>query len=289
MAPSILLVEDDDTARVLLSNVLTRAGYHVTESSDGETAIRLLTSCSSDNPPVCTYDVVLTDIRMRGQDGIAVMNVARQQTPPPSIILLTGYGSVETAIEALRANAYDYMLKPCDTGDLLRRVAGAVQQRLVELQRADAQDLLARCLDHSDTRESWPERPAPTEAPPFQRNPADRFIQAGSLCLDLFRYTATFDGRPLHVTPIEYALLNSLAEKPGEVLSYEDIVYRTHGSRVTRNEALTLLRAHIHNLRRKLDPDYIVNIRGLGYMLSIPADHQQSAAPMQEKENEAGA
>jgi DNA-binding response OmpR family regulator len=281
MAPSILLVEDDDTARVLLSNVLTRAGYHVTEASDGETAIQFLTRAPSGTVPGFPYDVVLTDIRMRGQDGIAVMNVARQQSPPPSVILLTGYGSVETAVAALRANAYDYMLKPCDTGDLLRRVAGAVQQRLIELQRADRQDLLTRCLDHFEHQSP----PVPTESSgvssgsPFQRDTLDRFIQAGSLCLDLFRYTATFDGRPLHVTPIEYALLNSLAEKPGEVLSYEEIVYRTHGSRVTRNEALTLLRAHIHNLRRKLDPDYIVNVRGLGYMLSVPQEHKKKQPP----------
>jgi DNA-binding response OmpR family regulator len=218
------------------------------------------------------YDVVVTDIRMKGVDGIDVMHAARQYTPPPAVILLTGYGSVETAIAALRADAYDYLLKPCDTAELLRCVDGAVQNRLAELKRTDAINMLSRCVEQLQSpNKTHPSQPADCMLDITNvAEQAERFMQVGLLQLDLFRHNATFDEQQLQLTPIEYALLHCLAENPGRVFRYQDIVKHTHGSTVSSHEAQALLRAHIHNLRRKIDPDYLVNVRGIGYMLIAP-------------------
>lgn len=304
MTASILLVEDDDTARVLLSNVLKRAGYQVTPAADGERAIQLLNSASAAEPEGSTYDVVLTDIRMHGKDGIAVMHAASRQKKPPAVILMTGYGSIETAVAALRANAYDYLLKPCDTGDLLQCVAGAVQHRSADMQRADAVRMLTHYVeqlqmaDNPHTRipqrisEPSLQEPA-SEASAEAEKPArvekvekdeqeERFIQVGDLCLDLFRHTVTFHEYPLQVTPTEYTLLQCLAKNPGRVLRYHEIVQYTHSSQVSNNEAQVLLRAHVHNLRRKIDPSYLINVRGIGYMLVVP-DEDSSAPPPEQR------
>jgi DNA-binding response OmpR family regulator len=282
MTPSILLVEDDEMARTLLTSVLKRTGYQVTAAPDGETAIQLLSAASDADAPAGAYDVVITDIRMPETDGIEVMHTAKKKSPPPAIILMTGYGSVETAIAALRAHAYDYLLKPCDTADLLRCVAGAVQHRTAELRRVDAVNLLAKCLDQLQFA-AHPASPDGTEGSDYQKEPpppdrSERFLRIGDLCLDLFRHVVTFQDQSVPVTPIEFAALHCLARSPGRVFSHQEIIQHTHGSIVSSKEAQALLRPHVHNLRRKIASSYLVNVRGKGYMLADPegaSDHPQ--------------
>jgi DNA-binding response OmpR family regulator len=277
MTPSLLVVEDDDTARVLLTNVLKRAGYHVTAASDGETAIQLLNNAGGTLAEGYPYDVVITDIRMQGLDGIEVMHVAMRNDPPPAVILMTGFSSVETAVAALRAHAFDYLLKPCDTEDLLRCVEGAVHHRNAEIQRTNAIEMLSRGLDQLQGAASPGNRGGQmaerADNEPQVLDRSERFLQVGDLCLDLFRHTMTFQDVSVQLTPIEYELLLCLAETPGRVMKYQEIAYATHGSRVSTNEAQVLLRTHVRNLRKKIDPEYIVNVRGTGYMLVVPGQN----------------
>ncbi len=273
--PSLLIVEDDEKARVLLTNVLKRAGYYVTAASDGETAIQLLSNATANPSEGYPYDVVITDIRMQGLDGIEVMHMAMKLTPPPAVILMTGYSSVETAVTALRAHAYDYLLKPCDTEDMLRCVDGAVRHRNNELRRAEAINLLTRGLDQLQQTDH--QIAMSSQQPDFQNlsstaGVTGRFFRVGDMIIDLFRHTATYQEQQLQLTPIEYELLRCLAQSAGQVLSYQTIAEQTHGSSVDTSEAQVLLRTHIRNLRRKINPDYIVNVRGTGYMLVVPEE-----------------
>ncbi len=265
METQVLLVEDDATARLLLGEVLTGAGYDVTTAQDGETALELLSKQ--------TFDVVITDIRMRKVGGIQVLYAAKQYTSSPAVILLTGYGSLETALEALRAGAYDYLLKPVDPNDLLERVEGAMQRRQSEQRQNNAVRIIAQGLAQlqghvplGDQPERRDNRVVP-EQPPHEET---RYITVGLLTIDSFRHTASFDGHMLHLTPIEYALLRCLAESTGRVLTYREIVRCSHGHEPEETEAQSLLKAHIRNLRRKIASDYLVNVRGTGYMLVDP-------------------
>jgi DNA-binding response OmpR family regulator len=274
MTESLLVVEDDDTARMLLTNVLKRAGYRVTAASDGETAIELLSNPTRNASDGYPYDVVITDIRMQGLDGIEVMHIAIKQKPPPSVILMTGYSSVETAVAALRANAYDYLMKPCDTADLLRCVSGALHHRVAELQKAEAISLLTRGLgqlQEADYSLAIRSESSVSSSHEFYANDkTDQFLYIGKLCLDIFRHTAMFDNRQIPITPIEFDLLRCLAEQINRVITYQDIVVQTHGTPMSIREAQALLRTHVSNLRRKIDPEYIVNVRGIGYLLNVP-------------------
>lgn len=118
MQSHILLIDDNEATRTLLATFFEHAGYRVTQAEDGEEALTLL--------PVHHFDVVVSDILMRGVSGIEVLYATRELEQPPAMILMTGYGSLETALMALRASAYDYVIKPCNPQQLLERVASAI-------------------------------------------------------------------------------------------------------------------------------------------------------------------
>lgn len=256
---SILVVEDDAVALSVLADVLVEAGYHVTPAPDGETALTYLTQ--SEAQP---FDVVVTDIRMHQVDGIDVLHSARQQSPPPAVILLTGFGSLETAVSAIRHGAHDYLLKPCPPDELLKRVASAVEQRQHELRQVHAVRTIALGLAQLQGH-TLPKRP-----PPDPTDLADHILQIGALVIDSVSHEVWFDGKAIHLTPTEFALLHCLAEGTGRVIGYCDIVRHTHGHTMGESEAQMLLKTHIRNLRRKIDPAYLINVRGIGYRMVTP-------------------
>lgn len=123
--PRLLLVEDDEAARISLSRVLSRVGYQIEMAPDGEQALAMLAAPAGGQQ----FDVVLTDLLLHEVDGVQVLKFARQLPDPPEVVMLTGYGTLHTAIEALRAGAFDYLLKPCKPEDLLRCIGEAFRRR----------------------------------------------------------------------------------------------------------------------------------------------------------------
>lgn len=265
----ILVVEDDVITRLSIAAILEGAGYHVTEAADGEKAISLIEQADGAGMP---YNVVITDLRMGTIDGIEVLYAARTQQHPAEVIILTGYGTMDTSIAALRAGAYDYLIKPCEPTDLLAYVAGAVQRHISERRQADVIRAIAQIAGQwqNDPLPMGPEDPPLSPRVYSQSEPDDRFIRVGALCIDNFRHIVSFNGEEIHLTPIEYAVLRCLAQEHGRVLHYCEIARRTHGHVSDKSEAHALLKPHIHKLRRKIDPDYFINVRSTGYMLAVP-------------------
>ncbi|MEK6527250.1 MAG: response regulator, partial [Nitrospirota bacterium] len=101
---TILVVDDDTVARDLLVEALRKEGYDVEGAADGAEAI--------ERGRQKRFDLVLTDFRMGAVDGIAVLRDFKQRSPDTSIVLLTAFGSMEGAIEAIKQGAYDYLAKP---------------------------------------------------------------------------------------------------------------------------------------------------------------------------------
>lgn len=115
----ILLVEDDVTGRETLAELLEAEGpYQVTRVEDGAAGIELLENREQ-------FDVVITDIKMRRADGVQVLRAARRHSPDTAVILVTGYGSLETATAAVKEGAFAYLLKPLDFDKLARAVSEA--------------------------------------------------------------------------------------------------------------------------------------------------------------------
>lgn len=120
----ILVVDDDADMRGLLSDVLESDGYRVGTAESGEKALQALAEEQ--------YDLVLTDLRMKGMLGTALLSEIKHRYPETGVILMTAFGTVETAIEAMKGGAMDYLIKPVKTDDVLRiagRAAREVQLR----------------------------------------------------------------------------------------------------------------------------------------------------------------
>ena len=106
----LLIVDDEEGMRRLLNKVLTRAGYETVTVGSGAEALRQV---AADR-----FDLVVTDIKMPEMDGLQLLRELKEYEPSLPIIVMTAYGTVESAVEALRAGAYDYIAKPFETDEI---------------------------------------------------------------------------------------------------------------------------------------------------------------------------
>lgn len=119
--PSILIVDDEEVVRRSYSRVLSGAHCHTESAVNGDEALRALARAP--------FDVVLLDLRMPGQDGITVLKAIKQRWPESEVVVITGYPSVETAKEAVRLGACDYLAKPVDPDVVIHATRGAVLRK----------------------------------------------------------------------------------------------------------------------------------------------------------------
>jgi len=125
----VLVVEDERAQRDALAQYLGRLGYAVTTAASGEQALERLAT----GP----FAVLLTDLRLPGAtDGLAVVRRAREKDEETGVLLMTAYASVESAVEALRVGAHDYLLKPLILEEVARKVRGLVEQRALVRENA---------------------------------------------------------------------------------------------------------------------------------------------------------
>jgi two-component system alkaline phosphatase synthesis response regulator PhoP len=270
----VLVVDDEGAIRYSVSKTLQRVGYNVTEAASGEEAL--------DQMKKHHYDVVLTDIRMPGLTGVELLKRIKEQAPDAIVILMTGYASLGTAVEALRLGAHDYLIKPSSSQDIRQSVArgverarnlkrrrallDAIRSNVSELTRADV-DVVRAALEDMDFEDEPPRIETPmTEA--LSSN-----MTLGPLTIYPGRYQIAVGDRPIDLTPTEFDLLLYLAAHRGRVVSCHELVREVRGYTVDEAEAREVIRPHVSNLRRKLkqagqDADLIVNVRGIGYRLS---------------------
>ena len=126
MKGTILVVDDERSIRVGLNGLLTKEGYEVTVAENGNEALRLLESRE--------YDLVLTDLRMAGLDGLSLLKKIKEQYPETFVMLMTAYGSEKIAVEAMKAGARDYLIKPFDNDEIKILVRQALEQRGLQRQ-----------------------------------------------------------------------------------------------------------------------------------------------------------
>jgi DNA-binding NtrC family response regulator len=121
----ILLVDDDHLVLRGFEEILEREGFDVVSIDNGQEALRLLETAK--------YDLILTDLVMRDVHGLVILRKAQECQPDAVVIVITGFASIGSAIEALRLGAYDYLMKPCEDSELILRVRRGLEK--VQLQR----------------------------------------------------------------------------------------------------------------------------------------------------------
>lgn len=120
MKGAILVVDDERSIRVGLKGLLAKEGYEVSAAESGDEALRLL-----DNQP---FDLLLTDLRMPGLDGIGLLKRIKERHPDTLVVMMTAYGSEKIAVEAMKAGALDYIVKPFDNEEVKILVRQALEQ-----------------------------------------------------------------------------------------------------------------------------------------------------------------
>ncbi len=120
----VLVVDDEQSMRELLAIMLRQAGYDVAVADGGEAAIPMLKSES--------FDLVVTDLRMRKVDGLAVLKAAKDSSPRTAVLVVTAFASTDTAVEAMKLGAYDYITKPFKLDELKLTVANALERRRLQ-------------------------------------------------------------------------------------------------------------------------------------------------------------
>jgi signal transduction histidine kinase len=140
----VLVVDDEESVVVTIKAILQLDGYNVATTTSGVQARQMVREVE--------YDLVLTDLRLEDGDGLDVLKAVRESHPETVTIMLTGYASLESAIQALRAGAYDYLVKPSEVEELRATVARGIERRRL------GQELRLRVVELADLNASLQQR-----------------------------------------------------------------------------------------------------------------------------------
>jgi DNA-binding response OmpR family regulator len=259
-AARIMVVDDEATARVSLAEILRLEGYQVDTAASGEEALSLLKKSG----PI---DLMVLDIKMPGMSGLEVTEKVQEKYPGVVIILLTAFGKLETAIEAIRKGASDYLLKPSSVPEILESVRRGLTKHQQAQKRQHLVSQLQQTLSELATvegAEMIEEAAAPQPS---------RFVQIRDVVMDRQKHIVTLQGKLLDLTPTEFKILTCLIETPDRVWSPQELVRQAQGYETDAWGARAIIRVHIRRLRKKMEvdpsnPKYILNMRGVGYMFA---------------------
>lgn len=130
MKTRVLIVDDEEEFAQALAERLVLRDYDVVTSFSGQDAI--------DKATHYNFDVVILDVRMPGVDGVDVLREIKKIKPLTEVIMLTGHATVESAIEGMKIGAYDYLMKPCETEELLEKINKAYDKKAEHEERIRA-------------------------------------------------------------------------------------------------------------------------------------------------------
>lgn len=224
----ILVVDDDQEICTLISDVLQDDGYAVTTCHTGTEAMRLLRSGE--------YVLLLADIKLPDIDGMELLRYVRTGELGTQVILMTAYASIETAIQALRDQAFDYVKKPFSLPELRRRASEAVQKGQG---------------DH-----------------PLQHD----VVHIEHLTIDLSARRVWVNGSEVRLTRLEFDVLNYLYHQLGCTVSVDELLEEVWLRNGREQRSIDTVRSCIRRLRQKISIDsdsesLIENVWGVGYQL----------------------
>lgn len=256
-AGRVLIVEDNDDSRWLLSRACETAGYSVSQAASGQKAL--------DKLGAQPFDVMLLDLHLPDMHGVEVLKEADSLQPDLITIILTAKPTLDSAIAAVKGGVVDYLRKPAATRDVLEVIAANLMRRAQQHKRliqlgTIGEELVNDRPDKSPTRRGNETGEENIGKPELQFNRARREVK-------IFND----DSRTVTLTKGEAAVLAVLLDHAGEVQSSEDLVHAAWGEELEPSHAASIIRPLIFRLRQKLEeepstPHIIRTVRGSGYV-----------------------
>lgn len=146
--PSLLLVDDDPVPRETLATLLLGEGFHVVSAATGEEAERMLRGA---RPP---FDLVITDLVMPGKSGMDVLRAALQANPSCTVLVLTGFGSVREATEAMELGAFDFVTKPMQIDQFRNTLRRLMERRALAHERDELREKVKALTERAERLET---------------------------------------------------------------------------------------------------------------------------------------
>jgi DNA-binding response OmpR family regulator len=259
----ILIIDDEAALRHTLARILQHANFEVNTAASGQEGLDLL----GQQP----FDLVYLDIRMPDMNGMDALKAIHARFPELPVVLFTGQPDLNSALEALRQGATDYLLKPLRPDNLIERTETILTRQKQERRKREIRlqiEALEAELKNLENVEG------PQELAPGIRNDADRFFVRGKINLDLHTRRLTLDGQNVNLPPATFDYLLVLLRHSPNVVGYQTLAAEAQGYQVEFREAQELVKWHIYNIRKAIEPNdrnphYLFNVRGIGYRLVV--------------------
>ncbi|HEX2891619.1 response regulator transcription factor [Vineibacter terrae] len=235
--PKVLVVDDDRHIRDVVAFALRKEGFAVAEAGDGAAALQ---AAEQEKP-----DLLVLDILMPEMDGTEVCRRLRASSAVPIIFLSSKDDEIDRVV-GLELGGDDYVTKPFSPRELVARVKAVLRRR-----------------DGAVVGTPPAPPPAVDELPPH------RVLRRGLLALDLDAHAATWDGTAIELTATEFAMLRTLAERPGKVFTRDNLMERAYDDR--RFVSDRTIDSHVRRIRAKLAAAGgapIETVHGVGYKLT---------------------
>ena len=261
----ILIIDDESSIRKTLARILQQAGFEVTTAESAEQGLDYLRTTQ--------FDMILSDLRMPGMHGMEALKVIHVEYPSLPVILFTAQPDVNSAVEALRHGATDYLLKPIKPEAIIERARSILSKQQREKRKKEIQfqiESLQNELREMDNGESINKSPTQPLNPLSLEK--ERFVKRGKLVLDLHTRRVLLNEEPLNTPPTSFDYLLVLARHSPDVVDYQTLVTESQGYQTDLREAQELTKWHIHQLRQIIEADarnpvHLINVRGTGYRL----------------------
>ncbi len=256
--PHILIVDDEPNVRFILEHILKKENYQVDSAIDGIEALNRISEYS--------YQLILLDLHMKPIDGMQVLSAVRSQDSNAVVIILTAHSTIESAVEALRLGAFDYLFKPTSPEVIRQRVQEGLQYYETNVRRSRLLSQIENLRLTLKELESEEKNLEPPDTP-------GRFARSGQLIIDRHHRIVTFAGRLIDLTTSEFDLLACLVGSAPKPVSPRQMVHYALGYESEDAEAREIIKWHIHRLRQKVEPNpekpcHIKTIRYKGYLWS---------------------
>ncbi len=258
----ILVIEDESSLRKTLARILQQANFEVTTAESAEQGLDYLKTTA--------FDLVFTDLRLPGMAGLEALKQIQSTNPNIPVVLFTAQPDINSAVEALRYGATDYLLKPLKPEVIIERAKTILTNQQKEKRKREIIDEIETLQNELKQLEDN-DKPITNTLP----NPQiERFIKQGALILDLHTKRVSIKNETINLPPTSFEYLLVLARHAPNVVDFQTLVAEAQGIQAEMREAQELTKWHIHQLRGAIEqnsrnPSRLITVRGTGYRLVV--------------------